>query len=249
MERLGKTPAIETSPEKKNQIDKKVDNPTAKATLDKDALDCKMTDWEYLMWLHHISPMAGHTGPKCTLKLLRRNPIFMRNTELTCKVKNYVKACIIYAQGKQMRQKSYGMLQPLPIPNRPWQDIAIEFIVKLPPSKDFLEPENPGYNSVWVVVNWFTKMICFLPYKKDTGADILARRFLKNIFANHGLSQSIVLDRSSVFAPKFTKAFYEALDVKRNLSTAFPPPDRRPDKAHQPDIRTVPLDVLQPPPG
>ena len=99
----------------------------------------------------------------------------------------------------------------------------MNFIVKLPPSKDSLKPKNPEYNSGWVVVDRFTKMACFLSYKEDTGADILARRFLKDIVANHGLPQSIVLDRDSIFAAKFTKAFYKALDVKRNLFMAFHP--------------------------
>ena len=122
-----------------------------------------------------------------------------------------------------MHQKPYGMLQLLLILDRPWQDIAIDFIVKLPPSKGSLKPKNPEYDLVWVILDRFTKMVCFMPYKEDTGVDILARQFLMNIFANHGLSQSIVLDKGSVFAAKFTRAFYRALDVKKNLSTAFLP--------------------------
>ena len=122
-----------------------------------------------------------------------------------------------------MCQKLYGMPQPLLIPNRLWQDIAMDFIVKLPPSKDSLKPGNFEYNSIWVVIDQFTKMACFLPYKKDTRADILARQFFKDIFANHGLPQLIVLDKGSVFAAKFTKALYKALDVKKNLFTAFHP--------------------------
>ena len=67
------------------------------------------------------------------------------------------------------------------------------------------------------------KMACFLPYKEGTGADVLARQFPRNIFANHGLPQSIISDKGSVFAAKFTKALYKALNVKRNLSAAFHP--------------------------
>ena len=150
-----------------------------------------------------------------------RSPKFTRSTELAQNVENYFKACIIFAWGKPMQQKPYKMLQLLPIPSRPWQDIAMDFIVKLPPFKDFLEPENPEYDLVWVVIDRFTKMACFLPYKEDTGADVLARQFLKDIFANHKMPQSIVLDKGSIFAAKFTKALYKALDVERNLSTAF----------------------------
>ena len=90
----------------------------------------------------------------------------------------------------------------------------MDFVVKLLPLKDFLEPGNLKYNSIWVVINQFTKMACFLHYKEETRADILARCFLKYIFSTHKLLQSIVLDKGSIFAAKFTKA---ALDIKRKL--------------------------------
>ena len=182
-----------------------------------------MTDWEYLMWLHHDSPMAGHLGPKRIQELLMRNPKFMGSTKLVQKIENYVKACIICARGKPMQQKPYGMLQPLPIPSGPWQNIAIDFIVKLLPSKDSLKLGKLEYNLVWVVVDRFTKMACFLPYREDTRTDVLAQKFLKDIFANHRLLQLIVSDQGSIFAAKFTKVLYKALDVKKNLSMAFYP--------------------------
>ena len=97
--------------------------------------------------------MAGHPGLKHILELLMRSPKFTRSTELAQKIENYFKACIICARGKPMQQKPYGMLQPLPIPSRPLQDIAIDFIVKLLLSKDFLKLGNPEYNLVWVVVD------------------------------------------------------------------------------------------------
>ena len=214
---------IEQSPKSQALRREGTDNPTIKTTLDKDTAGRKMMNWEYLMWLHHDSSMAGHPGPKHTLELLTRSPNFTRSTELACRIENYVRACIVCAQGKPMRQKPYGLLQLLPIPSRPWQVIAVDFIIKLLPSKDSSEPGNPKYNLTWVVMDQFTKMAYFLPYREDTRVNILARGFLKDIFANYGLPQLIVLDRGSVFAAKFTKALYKALDVKRNLLTAFHP--------------------------
>ena len=43
-ERLSKSPAIETSLKKETQLDKKTDNVTAKATLDKNTSNHVMTD-------------------------------------------------------------------------------------------------------------------------------------------------------------------------------------------------------------
>ena len=182
-----------------------------------------MTDWEYLMWLHHNSLMAGHQEPKCTLELLTRYPNSKKSLELEQKIDNYVKSCITCAWGKPMQQKPYQMLQPLLIPSRPWQDIAMGFVVKLLASRNSFKPNNPQYDLNWVVVDWFTKMACFLLYKEDTRVNILAQRFLRDIFANHGLRCSIVSDRRSFFTAKFTRALYKALDIERNLFMAFHP--------------------------
>ena len=76
------------------------------------------------------------------------------------------------------------------------------------------------YNFIWVVVDWFIKMALFLLYKKNTGAETLAR-FFKKIFTNYSLLKSIISDRGSVFAAKFTGALYKALDIKQNLLKAF----------------------------
>ena len=231
---LDRPPTVKASLKRKTQSEEGTSSPIAKATLDKDASGHKMTDWEYLIWLNHDSPMAGHPGSKQILELLIRSLKFARSTELAQKIENYVKACIICAQGKPMQQKPYRMLQPLSIPSGPWQDIAMDFIMKLLPFKDFLEPGNPEYNLVWVILDRFTKMACFLPYRKDTGADVLARQLLKDIFAKHRLPQSIVLDRGSVFVAKFTKALYKALDVKRNLLIAFyPQTDSQTERTNQ----------------
>ena len=139
---------VKASPKGQVQAKEKPDNPTDKVTFDKDVLGRKMTDWEYLMWLHHDFSMTGHPEPKCTLELLTRSPKFTKSPELTRKIEDYIKRCVTCAQGKPMQQKSYRMLQPLPIPNRPWQNIAMDFIVKLPPSRDSSEPGNPEYNLV-----------------------------------------------------------------------------------------------------
>ena len=137
-----------TSPGGQILRERETDNPTTKATLDRDATGHKMTNWEYLIWLHHDSPMAGHPGPKCILELLTRSLNFTKSTELARRMENYVRACIICARGKPMRQKPYRLLQLLPIPSRPWQNIAMNFIIKLLPSKDSSEPRNPKYNSI-----------------------------------------------------------------------------------------------------
>jgi len=52
-------------------------------------------------------------------------------------IAKYVKNCLICQQAKASNTLPAGLLQPLPIPNQIWDDIAMDFITGLPPSNGF----------------------------------------------------------------------------------------------------------------
>ncbi|XP_068115004.1 olfactory receptor 5F1-like [Hyperolius riggenbachi] len=84
----------------------------------------------------------------------------------------YVQSCEICACSKSSRSKPWGLLIPLPVPTRPWENIALDFIVELPPSE--------GHTTILVVVDRLTKMAHFLPLKSvPTAAETAV--FLKEI--------------------------------------------------------------------
>ncbi len=73
-------------------------------------------------------------------------------------VKDYVTTCDTCSRSKIPRHRSYGLLQPLTIPETPWTSISIDFIVDLPKFKSF--------DSIFVVVDHLTKMAHFVPCNK-----------------------------------------------------------------------------------
>ena len=70
----------------------------------------------------------------------------------------YCKACDICQKTKFMNFNKYGYLIPNPIPSRPYQLIAMDFIVNLPWSN--------GFNAIFVVVDRLSKQGTFItsPY-------------------------------------------------------------------------------------
>jgi hypothetical protein len=73
----------------------------------------------------------------------------------------------------------------LKVPNRLWESVAIDFIVKLPLSIDPVTKES--YNGIMVVIDRFSKFGRFIPYRETWIATDLAHVFIKNVVANHGL--------------------------------------------------------------
>jgi protoheme ferro-lyase len=113
------------------------------------------------------------------------------------------------------RRTPTGELQPLPIPERPWSSISMEFIEKL--------PESDGYDSILVVVDRFTKMGIFIPTVTPITTQNLADLFVRHVFSKHGIPSDIVSDRGSKFTPHYWTALSQALKIKQNLSTAYHP--------------------------
>lgn len=79
----------------------------------------------------HLSRIGGHAGAERTFLRLGANFFWhgMRKD-----VKDYVRSCVICQTVKYSTTAPYGLLQPLPIPERVWEDLALDFIVGLPSS-------------------------------------------------------------------------------------------------------------------
>ena len=131
-------------------------------------------------------------------------------------VRQYVKSCDSCQRIKASQQVPGGLLQPLPIPARPWEQVSMDFIVQLPKTK-------AGFDAIVVFVDTFSKMTHFAPTKTTASAPDTARLFFDHIFRLHGLPKSIVSDRDAKFTSKFWKSLFQTLGTKLAMSTAFHP--------------------------
>ncbi|KAI2645614.1 Transposon Ty3-I Gag-Pol polyprotein [Labeo rohita] len=77
----------------------------------------------------HRSPGSGHPGSQRTLSLVQSRywwPSMRRDTI------RYVQSCSVCAMSTSPRQLPTGKLVPLPIPQRPWSHIGVDFVTDLP---------------------------------------------------------------------------------------------------------------------
>lgn len=76
----------------------------------------------------HSTPSAGHQGVARTQALLAEHYYW---PELKADVRNVVLTCDICQRVKADHRKPGGLLQPLPVPLEPWDQMSMDFIVGL----------------------------------------------------------------------------------------------------------------------
>jgi hypothetical protein len=103
----------------------------------------------------HDVPYAGHLGYQKTITAVRSQffwPIMKKD------VVDYIARCMECQKVKAKHRHPVGLLQPLPIPEKKWEVITMDFIIGLPIM-------NKQHDPIMVVVEKLTKVAHFVPVK------------------------------------------------------------------------------------
>uniref|UniRef100_A0A2N9HBD3 RNA-directed DNA polymerase n=3 Tax=Fagus sylvatica TaxID=28930 RepID=A0A2N9HBD3_FAGSY len=167
---------------------------------------------ELLVREAHGGGLMGHFGVRKTLDMLHEHffwPKMKRDVERVCS------RCVTCRQAKS-RVLPHGLYTPLPVPSAPWVDISMDFVLGLPRSRK-------GRDSIFVVVDRFSKMAHFISCHKTDDATHIADLFFREIVRLHGVPRSIVSDRDVKFLSYFWKVLWGKLGTKLLFSTTCHP--------------------------
>ena len=163
-----------------------------------------------IVHLHHDTPIPGHPGMEKTLELMQRSYTWPGMPIL---VKDYVSRCNRCARFKGSNQALPGKLKLLDTPPGPWKEISADFITDL--------PESEGFDSILVVVDWFSKEVEFIPCTKSVSTLDTTKLYLRHVWKHHGLPTGIILDRGPQFTLQVMKDIWKRLEIQPQLSTAY----------------------------
>jgi hypothetical protein len=124
----------------------------------------------------HDSTYAGYFGIAQTRAAVGR--LFWWES-LDIDVTKFVSTCVACQRNKARCHKPYGLLQPSPLTEKPWQAVTFRFTVKLPKT-------SRGNDCVCVFVDKLTKMVHFVACKKGVPAKIFAELYVDHVFRLHG---------------------------------------------------------------
>jgi hypothetical protein len=135
-------------------------------------------------------------------------------TKMKIEIARYVARCDTYRRVKAVHMKTAGPLQSLTIPTWKWKDISMDFIVGLPKTAK-------GFHSIWVIIDWLTKIAHFLLVKTKYLVVTYAELYIARILSLHGVPKMIVSDWGPQFVSKFWEELHKSLGTKLLHNSAY----------------------------
>lgn len=130
-------------------------------------------------------------------------------------VELYVKTCLVCQQDKPEQQRPTGPLDPLPIPERPWESISMDFIIGLPRVNKF--------GNIMVVVDQFSHYEVFIAVQANFDARDASQLFFRDMINYWRIPRSIISDWDTRFAENLWTKLFKIMRTDLNFSTSFHP--------------------------
>ena len=126
---------------------------------------------------HHYSQVAGRWRRHQTQELVSRNFIWYKWSE---DVARHVADCVKCQKSKADAHSRQPKLVTMLTRERPFEEIAIDFLTEL--------PQSEGFNAILVVIVRFIKVEHYIPAKTTCTAEDIADSYINDMWKLCGLT-------------------------------------------------------------
>jgi len=156
----------------------------------------------------HARLTTAHPGRSKTKKLIASRYWWPR---MSSDIEVFVENCMPCHSSKYPRDKTPGLLQPIPPPQRPWQCLVVDF--------NELPPDKYGFDNALVMIDRLSKASWVVPCKRTSTARDAARMYYEGPYRIYGLPKEIISDRGPQFQADFTDELSKILGIEWKLAT------------------------------
>ncbi|GJS64185.1 putative mitochondrial protein [Tanacetum coccineum] len=137
------------------------------------------------------SATGGHEG---NTKTYHRMAFELYWSGMRKDIARMVSECVVCQRHKYSTLAPSGLLQPLELPDKVWDEVTMDFIDGLPKSE--------GFTVILVVVDRLRKYAHFVPLRHPYTASTVAAVFMREVIRLHGVPKAMVTDRDKVIMSK-----------------------------------------------
>jgi hypothetical protein len=160
----------------------------------------------------HEPPTFAHPGQNKVIRFLQREYTW---PEMKKTIRQYIKNCHDCCRNKAPRDRRPGLLHSLPVPDRVWDQVAVDGKV--------MPRDQLGYDYVWTFIDKFSRIMATLPGKKDDTAEVLASRYYRYLYRLFGVPAVWLTDNAGPFISAFIAMINKLTGTKHRHGSAYHP--------------------------
>lgn len=160
----------------------------------------------------HKPQIFAHGGQNKTIYFIKREYFW---EGMSKEIKRYLRNCRGCGRNHLRHDKTLGLLHPLPIPNRVWEQVVVD-------GKD-MPLDEYGYDYVWAFVRKFSRILATLPGNKNDTAEKVAQRYYRYIYRFLGMPSTWISDNAGPFISKFMETVNTLTGTKHRHGSSLHP--------------------------
>ena len=147
---------------------------------------------------HHDESLQSHLGVTKTIQLLRQNCQF---SHMRQRVETYIKKCLNCQRNKHVTHAKYEKIQYMEPLESPWDEVSMNFIIKLSKSKDSTNEE--AYDAILVMIDRLIKYCHIIPFKEAYNVEQLKYVVLNRLIRYQEISKGLTNDKDKLFTSNY----------------------------------------------